>query len=208
MIISVPRERKDLEKRVALIPSGVAALRAQGHTVLIESGAGLGSGFGDAEYQAAGAELVSTLKEVWSRADLLVKVKEPAEEEVAFFRPNLTAFCFLHLASLPDLTKALLSSGMTSIAYELVRSPQGRFPILEPMSVVAGNLAIVNGANQLLSQHGGRGMLLGGACGTPAAKVSVIGAGIAGAITVTVPVSLLLGGGIAGRRWRTTPLTP
>jgi len=191
MIISVPRERKDLETRVALTPTGVTALCTKGHTVLIETDAGLKCGITDQEYTAVGAEIISSLKEVWDRAELLVKVKEPAPEEIKYFRSDLTAFCFLHLASLPQLTKALLSSGMTSIAYELVKSPEGRFPILEPMSVVAGKLAVVNGSNHMLSQHGGRGLLIGGACGTAAAKVSVIGAGIAG--TAAVELALEMG---------------
>lgn len=180
MIIGVPRERKDLEKRVAMTPEGVHELRQSGATVLIEQGAGEGSAFPDALYRDAGAEMVASLEEVWKRSRLLVKVKEPAPEETPYFRRDLTAFCFLHLASLPELTNSLLASGITSIAYELVRTASGRFPLLEPMSEVAGKLSVINGSTCLLSQNGGRGMLLGGACGTRPAEVVVLGAGIAG----------------------------
>jgi alanine dehydrogenase len=180
MRIAIPRERKDLEKRVALTPEGTKVLIEGGATVFIETGAGVGSGFSDSDYQSAGASITQTLEETWKQAELLVKVKEPAPEETSFFREDLTAFCFLHLASLPELAHELLRSKMTVIAYELVQDNTGRFPLLEPMSEIAGKLAIVNGSQLLLSQTGGSGVLLGGACGSEGAQVTVLGAGVAG----------------------------
>lgn len=180
MIIGVPRERKTLEMRVAVTPDGALELIRKGHTVIIETNAGSGSQFPDAQYIAVGCTIAQSLADVWTRADLVVKVKEPAPEEYALFRPGLQVFCFLHLASLPDVAKALLQSGVTSLAYELVQTADFRYPLLEPMSEIAGKLGIVNGSTFLLSQNGGRGILLGGAVGVPPAKVTVLGAGIAG----------------------------
>lgn len=190
MIIAVPRERKDLEKRVAITPRGAAELSALGVSVLVETGAGEGSGFSDQDYRQSGAQIASNLHEVWSKADILLKVKEPAPEEIPLFRENLTVFCFLHLASLPELAQALLASRVTGIAYELVTSAEGRFLLLEPMSEVAGKLAVINGSNFLLSQNGGRGMLLGGASGTSAAEVVVIGAGYAGSASIELALEM------------------
>ncbi len=158
--------------------------------MLIETGAGQGSGISDSDYRNSGATIAATLAEVWSKADILLKVKEPAPEELPLFRENLTVFCFLHLASLPELANALLSSRVTGIAYELVTSADGRFLLLEPMSEVAGKLAVINGSNLLLSQNGGRGMLLGGASGTSAAEVVVIGAGNAGSASIETALEM------------------
>jgi len=180
MIIGVPRERKTLERRVALTPDGAKDLIKRGHTILIETNAGAGSFFSDSEYQEAGCKIIPTLKELWNSSELVVKVKEPHQEEYQYFREDLFLFDYLHLASLPDVTDALLKKGITSIAYELVTHPSGRLPLLEPMSEVAGKLSIINGANYLLSQNGGRGVLMGGAVGAPPAEVVIIGAGIAG----------------------------
>lgn len=188
MIIGVPRERKTLEKRVAITPDGADQIVRRGHQVLIETGAGLGSSFSDDEYKAVGCKIVSTLKEVWNSCELLVKVKEPHESEFEFFRPGLALFDYLHLASLPEVTKALVEGGVTGIAYELVQKKDGRLPLLEPMSEVAGKLSVVNGATYLLQQNGGRGLLLGGTIGVPPANVLVIGAGIAGRNAVEVAV--------------------
>lgn len=180
MIIGIPRERKTLEKRVALTPDGAQELVKAGHKVLIETGAGVGSFFDDHWYAQAGCEIVSQLSELWSRAELIVKVKEPAPEEFPYFRPGLILFDYLHLASMPEVTKALLSGGVTAIAYELVQLSDKSLPLLEPMSEVAGKLSVVNGASALLSQNGGRGVLLGGTIGVEPAEVTIVGAGIAG----------------------------
>lgn len=180
MKIGVPRERKTLERRVALTPDGAAELIRRGNSVLIEKGAGVGSFFPDAEYAAAGARIVASLEEVWCGSDLVVKVKEPAPEEFQYFRPGLLLFDYLHLASSREVTDALIQGQVTSIAYELVRTPDNRLPLLEPMSEIAGKLSVQNGASHLLSQNGGRGVLLGGALGVRPAYVVILGAGIAG----------------------------
>lgn len=180
MQIGVPRERKTLEKRVAITPDGAKRLIAAGHSLLIERDAGLGSSFSDDDYRASGCTVVQTLAEVWKNAELVVKVKEPDESEFEFFRPDLTLFDYLHLASLPKVAQALLDAKVTAFAYETLRTQDGRLPLLEPMSIVAGKLSVLNGAYYLLSQNGGRGVLLGGAADAPPAKVVIIGAGIAG----------------------------
>ncbi len=180
MIIGIPRERKTLEKRVAVTPDGAHELVVRGHTVLIEKNAGIGSHFSDESYQEAGCTIVPTLKDVWTKAELVVKVKEPHESEYEFFRPDLTVFDYLHLASMPDLTKKMLAGKITGIAYELVQGEDKRLPLLEPMSEVAGKLSVLVGCNSLLSQNGGRGVLLGGTVGVPPGNVVIVGAGIAG----------------------------
>lgn len=180
MIIGVPRERKTLEKRVALTPDGAHELTKRGHKVLIETNAGAGSFFPDDAYKASGCTIVSTLADVWKGCELLVKVKEPHESEYEYFRPGLALFDYLHLASMPDVTKAMLEGGVTGIAYELVQTSDRRLPLLEPMSEVAGKLSVLNGSYFLLSQNGGRGLLLGGTVGVAPANVVIIGAGIAG----------------------------
>ncbi|MBN8550980.1 MAG: alanine dehydrogenase, partial [Deltaproteobacteria bacterium] len=143
MIIGVPRERKTLEKRIALTPDGAAELVKHGHTVLVEQNAGRGSFFEDQAFVAAGATIVPTLKDVWTKADLVVKVKEPHESEYEFFRPGLVLFDYLHLASMPDVAEAMIKGKMTGIAYELVQTPDHRLPLLEPMSEVAGKLSVL-----------------------------------------------------------------
>lgn len=190
MIIAIPRERKTLEKRVALTPDGAAELIKDGHKVLIEKDAGAGSFFFDPAYKEVGCEIVNSLEEVWSRAELLVKVKEPHESEYRFFREDLVLFDYLHLASMPEVTQALLKGKITSIAYELVQTKDRRLPLLEPMSEIAGKLSVINGATCLLSQHGGRGLLLGGAIGVPPAQVLIIGAGIAGRAACEVALGM------------------
>lgn len=190
MIIGVPRERKTLERRVAITPNGARELTNRGHTVMIEQRAGEGSYFSDEEYRQAGCTVVSTLAEVWKRAELLVKVKEPHEEEYQFFRPELTIFDYLHLASMPELARIMVETKVVGIAYELVQTPDQRLPLLEPMSEVAGKLSVINGASALLSQNGGRGVLLGGAVGVPPAQVGIIGAGIAGRAACEMAVGM------------------
>ena len=180
MKIGVPRERKTLEKRVAITPDGALELIRKGHTVLVEAGAGEGSLFADQMYKDVGCQIAPTLKDVWTKSELVVKVKEPHESEFEFFRPGLMLFDYLHLASMPEVTKAMLEGGITGIAYELVQTPDRRLPLLEPMSEVAGKLSVQLGAHYLLAQHGGRGVLLGGTVGVPPRQVVIVGAGVAG----------------------------
>ncbi|MCP5113902.1 MAG: alanine dehydrogenase [bacterium] len=180
MIIGVPREVKDHETRVALVPSGVSELVELGHRVLVQTRAGLGSTIHDDEYVAAGAEVVETAAEVWATADLVVKVKEPQPSEYGNFRPGLVLFTYLHLAPLPELTQKLAETGVTSIAYETIREPDGSLPLLTPMSEVAGRMAVQIGAKYLEAPNGGRGILLGGVPGVPPANVLILGGGVAG----------------------------
>ncbi|MDO5635526.1 MAG: alanine dehydrogenase [Micrococcus sp.] len=183
MDIGVPREIKDNERRVALTAAGVTELTRQDHTVVVEAGAGVGSGVTDDAYREAGAEVVDTAEEVWERADLLLKVKELVGEELERPREGQVIFTYLHLAASADCAKALLDSGATSIAYEMVErsGPHGRtFPLLAPMSQVAGRMAPLEGAHHLMMAQGGSGVLLSGVPGTRAARVAVIGGGVAG----------------------------
>lgn len=190
MIIGVPRERKILEKRVALTPDGSKELAKLGHRVLIEQGAGEGSFFPDEDYHKAGCTIIASLEEIWRASDLVVKVKEPHQLEIPFMRPGLMLFDYLHLASFPSLAKELCERGVTAISFELVQTATGRLPLLEPMSEVAGKLGVINGAHFLQSQHGGRGVLLGGATGVSPGKVTVIGGGIAGRAACSVALGL------------------
>ena len=180
MIIGVPKEIKDNEARVSVIPAGVKALAEAGHKVLVETNAGAQSGFPDGEYEDAGAEIAGDAGNVWGRADTVVKVKEPIEREYAFFREGLVLFTYLHLAPLPDLTDRLLQSKVIGIAYETVRDRNGTLPLLTPMSEVAGRMSVQVGAAYLEKEHGGRGILLGGVPGVPPAHVTIVGGGIVG----------------------------
>jgi alanine dehydrogenase len=180
MRIGIPTEIKNNENRVAITLAGVDALVHRGHTVRVQSGAGLGSGITDEAFAAAGAELIATAEELWSGSELVVKVKEPIAAEYGFLRSDLVLFTYLHLAADQPLTDALLAAGTTAIAYETVQLPDRSLPLLSPMSEVAGRLSIVVGAATLLKAAGGRGTLLGGVPGTPKAKVVVIGGGVAG----------------------------
>jgi alanine dehydrogenase len=179
MVIGVPREVKPQEFRTALPPSAAYQLVRQGHQVVVEAGCGSGAGFDDAEYAAAGAELAPGPEEVFARADLVVKVKEPQPEETARLRPGQILFTYLHLAASKPLTEALIASGATAIAYETVER-QGRLPLLEPMSEIAGRMAAATGAVFLARHHGGTGVLLGGVPGVLPGKVVVLGGGTAG----------------------------
>lgn len=179
MIIGVPKEIKNNEFRVAMTASGVHEFTRQGHTVLIEAGAGVGSSITDDEYASAGAQLVVDAADVWARADMVVKVKEPIASEYPHFRKGLILFTYLHLAAEPELTKALMDSGVTAIAYETVQ--QGRaLPLLAPMSEVAGRLSVQVGAQCLTAPAGGKGILLGGVPGVRPANVVILGAGVSG----------------------------
>ena len=178
MRIGVPKEVKEKEYRVAITPAGVQALTDAGHTVLVESGAGIESGFSDEEYLRAGARLV-TREEAWG-ADMVLKVKEPVPEEYRYFRENLLLFTYLHLAAHRDLTEALLESGVTAVGYETVQLDTGELPLLAPMSEIAGRMSVQVGAQCLEKARGGRGVLLGGVPGVPPARVVVIGGGNVG----------------------------
>lgn len=179
MIISVPKEVKNNEFRVAITAAGVHELKENGHEVLVETGAGTGSGISDQEYTLSGAEIVETADEAWARADMVMKVKEPVASEYRHFREGLVLFTYLHLAAETELTHALIDSGVTAIAYETVQ--EGRsLPLLAPMSEVAGRLSVQVGAASLMAPAGGKGVLLGGVPGVRPAKVVVLGAGVAG----------------------------
>ena len=180
MIVGVPRVIKDNEARVGVTPAGVKALTEAGHTVLVETQAGAQSGFPDAEYQNAGAEIAGDAGSVWGRSEMVVKVKEPIEKEYAFFRDGLVLFTYLHLAPLPALTDKLLGSKVIGIAYETVCDRQGTLPLLTPMSEVAGRMSVQVGATYLEKERGGRGILLGGVPGVPPAHVTILGGGVVG----------------------------
>jgi alanine dehydrogenase len=178
--VGIPREVKIHEYRVACTPAGAHELVRHGHEVFVESGAGLGSSITDEDYAGAGARIVPTADEVWSTADLILKVKEPVAEEYPRMREGQVLFTYLHLAAARECTQALLDRGVTGIAYETVEQPDGLLPLLAPMSEVAGRLAPQVGACQLMRSGGGRGILMGGVSGVYAAKVVVIGAGVSG----------------------------
>ena len=180
MIVGVPTEVKDDERRVALTPDGVRELESHDVEVLVQAGAGLGASITDEAYSAAGAEIVGTAAEVWERAGLVCKVKEPQPSELGFLRPDLVLFTYLHLAAYPSLADALCKAGTTGVAYETVQSADGRLPLLAPMSEVAGRMAVQAGARFLEAPQGGRGVLLGGAPGVQPGRVTVIGAGNVG----------------------------
>ena len=188
MIIGVPKEIKTLENRVSLTPGGAATLVRQGHTVLVETNAGRGSGLMDDEYIAAGATMV-TAEEAWG-AEMVIKVKEPVASEYQYLRKDLLLFTYLHLAAERDLTNALLEGGTTAIAYETVQLPNRCLPLLMPMSEVAGRMATQEGANFLKKTNGGRGVLLGGTPGVAPAKVTVVGGGIVGTNAAKMAIGL------------------
>ncbi len=180
MIIGVPKEIKDNEYRVAVTPGGVEMLRQHGHRVLVQAGAGEGSGFSDEEYARSGAEILPTAAEVWNNAEMIMKVKEPRPEEYGFLREDLLLFTYLHLAAEEELTHELLKRKVAAVAYETVELADGRLPLLTPMSEVAGRMAVQVGAHYLEKAHGGRGKLLGGVPGVLPAQVTIIGGGVVG----------------------------
>jgi alanine dehydrogenase len=180
MRVGIPTEIKNNEFRVAITPAGVAALTGRGHEVIVQAGAGEGSAITDADFKAAGAELIGTAEEVWADADLLLKVKEPMPDEYELLRSGQVLFTYLHLAASRPCTDALLASGTTSIAYETVQTGDGALPLLAPMSEVAGRLSAQVGAYHLMRTHGGRGVLMGGVPGVEPADVVVVGGGTAG----------------------------
>src|SRR5438105_6103794 len=180
MLVGVPREIKDSEYRVGLVPSTVRELTSNGHRVLVETNAGLGAGLSDADYRAVGAEIVADAGEVYGRAELIVKVKEPLAPERKKLKTGQVLFTYLHLAADPQQTADLMGSGIIAIAYETVTSAQGSLPLLTPMSEVAGRMAPHVGAGCLQKENGGRGVLLGGVPGVPPADVAILGGGVAG----------------------------
>lgn len=180
MKIGVPREIKTNENRVALVPAGAEALVAAGHEVMVETGAGVGSGFGDEMYTAVGATIGPDATTVWGQADMVLKVKEPIASEWKHLRSDLIVFTYFHFAADEELTRAHLDSGATCIAYETVELPTRELPLLTPMSEVAGRMAVQQGAKYLEKLYGGRGMLMGGVPGVPPARVVILGGGIVG----------------------------
>ncbi|QHZ44980.1 alanine dehydrogenase [Bacillus sp. NSP9.1] len=189
MIIGIPKEIKNNENRVAITPAGVVALAENGHQILIEQGAGIGSGFEDADYSAAGAAIIPEAKDVWAKAEMIMKVKEPISSEYGYFRKGLILFTYLHLAAEPQLAKALVESGVTAIAYETVQV-NGTLPLLTPMSEVAGRMASQIGAQFLEKSKGGKGILLSGVPGVKRGKVTIIGGGAVGTNAAKIAVGL------------------
>jgi alanine dehydrogenase len=181
MLIGVPREIKRDEYRVAMLPVGVEELTRAGHQVLIETSAGIGSGITDAEYAEEGAEILATAKEIYARAELIVKVKEPLGQEIPLIRTGQTLFTYFHFAACRELTEAMLHSGATCLAYETLQDTQGRLPLLTPMSEVAGRMSIQEGAKYLERPQMGRGILLAGVPGVAPAHITILGGGVVGA---------------------------
>ena len=189
LIVGVVREIKPDEYRVALTPAGALELRQRGHDVLVEQGAGLGSSFPDSDYESVGAR-VASVEDVWASADLLLKVKEPLPDEYGRLREGQILFTYLHLAAEEGLTRALLESGATCIAYETVETEEGALPLLAPMSEVAGRLAAQAGAYFLEKPLGGRGLLLGGVAGVAPGSVVIVGGGIVGYNSAVIALGL------------------
>jgi len=180
VIIGIPKEIKDSECRVSLVPAGARSLVERGHQVLVERGAGGGSGFSDDEYVAAGARIVDSAAATWEQAEMIVKVKEPLSSEYKYLSAGQILFTYLHLAPLPELTRALLEAEVTAIAYETIEDREGNLPILRPMSEVAGRMSVQVGAKYLEKHNGGLGILLSGVPGVPPGRVTILGAGVVG----------------------------
>jgi alanine dehydrogenase len=189
MRIGVPKEIKTQEYRVGAQPAGVRQLVAAGHEVLVQSGAGIGSGFPDAEFEHAGARIVPTAADAWS-ADLVIKVKEPLAGEYPFFRRELALYTYLHLAAAPELTRKLLETGVRGVAYETITDDHGGLPLLRPMSEVAGRMAVQVGASSLQREHGGCGILLGGVPGTRRGRVAILGGGVVGTAAARIAIGM------------------
>lgn len=190
MLIGVPKEIKNNEFRVGLVPGSVRELTANGHQVLVQRGAGLGIGFDDLAYEQVGGILIETAEEIYATADMIIKVKEPQLEECLLLRPGQVIFTYLHLAPDPEQARALQKSGCVAIAYETVTGRNGGLPLLAPMSEVAGRMAIQAGATSLEITHGGCGILLGGVPGVAPAKVVVLGGGVVGTNSVRVAMGM------------------
>jgi alanine dehydrogenase len=190
MIVGVPKEIKNKEYRVGMVIAGVRALTAAGHKVFMQHNAGVGAGISDEDYRKAGATIVQTAKEVYDKADMIVKVKEPLPEEYALLRENQILYTYLHLAADERLTKALMERKIVGIAYETIQPADGSLPLLAPMSAVAGRMATQIGATYLQHDHGGKGMLLGGVTGVERASVVVLGGGVVGVNSAKMAVGL------------------
>jgi alanine dehydrogenase len=190
MIVGVPKEIKNNENRVAITPAGIDALTRIGHQVIIETNAGIGSGFTDEEYAQHGAEILSSAEAVWTKAEMILKVKEPLPAEYGYFRENLVLFTYLHLAPELALTKALMEKKVTAIAYETIQLDNGALPLLTPMSEVAGRMSVQIGAQFLEKPHGGKGVLLGGVPGVSAGNVVIIGGGVVGTNAAKMAIGL------------------
>ena len=190
VIVGLPKEIKDNEYRVGLVPAGVRALTDAGHTVLVERGAGEGSGFEDALYERAGAKILDSADDVWAEAEMIVKVKEPIAPEYGRMREGQILFTYLHLAPDRELTRQLLERRVTGIAYETITARHGHLPLLTPMSEVAGRMAVQIGAHYLEKMGGGRGVLLGGVPGVPAARVVILGGGVVGTNAAKIAVGM------------------
>ncbi|MBI4412479.1 MAG: alanine dehydrogenase [Deltaproteobacteria bacterium] len=190
MIIGVPKESKEREYRVALTPGGARTLVSAGHRVLVQKGAGLGSGFTDREYATEGAAIVSSLQQVLKKSELVVKVKEPTPLEINYFREGQALFTYLHLAAIPQTARLLIKKKITAIGYETVQMEDGSLPLLKPMSEVAGRLSVQIGAHYLRKDEGGKGKLLGGVTGVEPAVVTILGGGIVGSQATQVAVGM------------------
>ncbi|MGH7270864.1 MAG: alanine dehydrogenase, partial [Polyangiaceae bacterium] len=189
MIIGIPREIKTREYRVGVTPAGVRSLVSLGHKVLVERGAGEGSGIADADYASQGASILSSASEVWG-AQMVMKVKEPLPSEYSYFRKDLILYTYLHLANEPELTKKLASAEVSGVAYETIAQADGTLPLLRPMSEVAGRMAVQVGATCLEKERGGKGVLLGGVPGTRRGRVVILGGGVVGRNAATIAVGM------------------
>jgi alanine dehydrogenase len=190
MLIGIPKEIKNRENRVGVVPGGVEVLVAAGHKVILEKGAGIGAGIPDTRYVAAGATIVNSAKQVWDEAEMIMKVKEPIPEEYSRMRAGQILYTYLHLAAVPELAKALLDRKVTAIAYETIELPNGSLPLLTPMSEVAGRMAVQVGAQCLQKHNGGKGVLLGGVPGVARGRVAIIGGGVVGINSAKMAIGL------------------
>lgn len=190
MIIGVPKEIKNNENRVGIVPGGVRTLVADGHTILVQKNAGVGIGISDAEYISAGAKIIDTAEQVFKDATMIIKVKEPQAQEIAMLTPKHILYTYLHLAPDPEQTKGLIKSGCTAVAYETIQNADGSLPLLVPMSEVAGRMSVQIGAYYLQLDKGGKGVLLGGVPGVKRGKVTIIGAGIAGTNAIQMAMGM------------------
>jgi len=190
VIVGVPKEIKEDEYRVGLVPAGVRAFRRHGHRVILQRGAGAGCLISDEEYEAVGGEMVSSAEEIYGKAELIVKVKEPLQEEVELLNQGQTLYAYLHLAAMPELTSKLLERKVIGVAYETIQKADGSLPLLIPMSEVAGRMAVQVGAHLLEKSQGGRGVLLGGAPGVTRGRVTILGAGTVGSAAVKIAVGM------------------
>lgn len=190
MIVGIPKEIKNNENRVAITPAGVHALTKAGHEIVIQKGAGTGSGIEDKDYTSAGAKIIEKIEDVYQSSDLIVKVKEPLESEYELFKEGQSLFTYLHLAPNPSLTNALIKKKVKAVAYETVQLSNGFLPLLAPMSDVAGRMSVQVGANMLLKYSGGMGVLLGGVPGVPPAEVVIIGGGVVGTNAAKMAVGM------------------